>query len=368
MTPRIVFLYLFSLHLRMSLAITCFTAGLVWLGQFADAARFKGGDASFAELWKLTLLRTPSLLLDGLPFVILVATTLMVYRLLRRFEFQVLLTSGMSAFQVLLPIMTSGFLFGLLHIAVMDPLAAWSLDQSRLGTKRDGISVAHPNDNESSRAVIHGPWGDVVVFGSTVGSEDARFKGLSVFLMAPDHKLVARIDVETADLTGRPWRLHGAQLITTSRISEALPAEFASLLRQDGSDWLLDLPTEIITQRLRPRLQTPMLELGAAIRIATNAGLSSAGYQQQLSRLVALPALLAAIACLATAIVLRPAKRRDWRGMTAQVFLAGFGLYTCLTVLDAMGVRQVMPPTWAAGLPVLLCLMIGFGMLRARRL
>ena len=56
MTPRIVFLYLFGLHLRMSLAITCFTAGLVWLGQFADAARFKGGDASFAELWKLTLL------------------------------------------------------------------------------------------------------------------------------------------------------------------------------------------------------------------------------------------------------------------------------------------------------------------------
>jgi lipopolysaccharide export system permease protein len=368
MTPRIVFLYLFGLHFRMSLALACFTAGLVWLGQFADAARFKGGDAWAAGLLKLTLLRTPSLLLDGLPFVILVATVLMVYGLIRRFEFQVLLMSGMSAFQVLLPIMTSGFLFGLLHLAVMDPLAAWSLDQSRLAPKRDGISVARPNDGAGSRAVIHGTWGDVAVFSRTVVSEDARIEGLSVFLMARDHKLVAWIDAETADLTQRPWRLHGVQLIPTSRISEALPAEFASLLRQDGADWLLDLPTEIITQRLRPRLQTPLLELGAAIRIATDAGLSSAGYQQQLSRLVALPALLAAISCLATAIALRPEKRRDWRGMTAQVFLAGFGLYTCLTVLDAMGLRQVMPPTWAAGLPVLLCLVIGFGMLRARRL
>ncbi len=368
MTPRIVFFYLFGLHLRMSLAIACFAAGLVWLGQFADAARFKGGDAWVAGLLKLTLLRTPSLLLDGLPFIILVATALMVNGLLRRFELQVMLMSGLSAFQVLLPIMTSGFLFGLLHLTVVDPLAAWSLDQSRLAQERDGVSVVRPNDGAGSRAVIRGTWGDVAVFGRTIAPEDARIEGLSVFLMARDHKLVARIYVETADLTQRPWRLNGVQIIPTSRRSAALPAEFANLLRQDGADWLLDLPTEIMTHRLRPRLQTPLRELGAAIRIARDAGLSSAGYQQQLSRFVALPALLAAIACLATAIVLRPAPRRHWGGMTAQVFLAGFGLYTGLTVLDAMGARQVLTPAWAAGLPILLCLTIGFGLLMARRL
>src|SRR5262245_41621401 len=73
--------------------------------------------------FSLTMLKTPGLIMETLPFSVLIGSILTFAQLSRRSEIPAIRASGVSAWRFLGPAMALALFLGVLMVAVIDPLA-----------------------------------------------------------------------------------------------------------------------------------------------------------------------------------------------------------------------------------------------------
>ncbi|WP_297804844.1 LptF/LptG family permease, partial [uncultured Brevundimonas sp.] len=191
-------------------------SALVMLIDFVEVSRGLNSDGELSALQILALIgaKSPSVIVQLLPFVFLFGTLGAYVSLNRRSELIAMRAAGISAWRFVLPAAACAFVLGIVTITTVGPLAAWgdSVWQSeRARISGGGAPVAEASQpvwlregDETRQMIIRGESQN-----RTTGQLlDATF---FIYTITPEgqRRFTERVDAATATLTAGRWRLTG---------------------------------------------------------------------------------------------------------------------------------------------------------------
>jgi lipopolysaccharide export system permease protein len=293
------------------------------------------------EALRLTALKTPMLIEQTLPFVVLAGTMLAIIGLNRSSELVAMRAAGISAWRFLMPSAFAGTLLGLIAVTALNPLGA-ALYSEFESEKEDALQ------EEMNGAGANGVWlrqgdreGQVVIHADGVDPSGTRLEGATfLFFEVRDDVLrfSRRIRAERAELRPGFWQL--------TNLVEAAPG--ARPVRQAN----LAIPSTLDATELINRFVTPATlsfwTLPSFIGEARAAGFAPTRYELKWQGLLAFPLLLATMAGLGAAFSLRLQRL----GNLAQWGAAGVGiglfLFFYSQLAGAFAMTQTVPAAVAA--------------------
>jgi lipopolysaccharide export system permease protein len=298
-------------------------------------------DLPIIEALRLTLLKTPTLVEQTLPFIVLAGTMMAIIGLNRSSELVAFRAAGISAWRFLTPAALVGAIIGVAAITVLNPLGAAFFQQFE-SEKEEALTEQMNVTNGAGVWIRQGdPSGQLVIHADSVDASGARLQGATfMFFETRDDVLrfTRRIRAEQAELRPGFWQL--------TNLVEAAPG--ARPVRESH----LAIPTSLDAGELMNRFVTPaslsFWSLPGFIAEARAAGFAPTRYELKWQSLLAFPLLLATMAALGAAFSLQLQRL----GNLAQWGAAGVGIglflffYSQLAGAFAMG--QTVPPAVAA--------------------
>ncbi|MEG1452443.1 LPS export ABC transporter permease LptG [Brevundimonas sp.] len=325
-------------------------AALVMLIDFVEVSRGLNSDGELSGFKVLSLIavKSPSVIVQLLPFVFLFGTLGAFVSLNRRSELIAMRAAGVSAWRFVLPAAACAFILGVVTVTAIAPLAAWgdSVWQSERGRIRGGVSSseeAQPvwlrEGDETRQMIIRGERQD-----RTTGQLlDATFFIYSIDAKG-ERRFTERVDAKTATLTAGRWRL--TDVVGGQGGQQAV--HYATL----------DLPSDLADDEAFQQFERPqslsIWSLPGQIRRIDSAGFASTAYDLRFQQLLATPLMFAAMSILAAAFSLRLMRLGDMARMAVSAVVLGFGFFFVNQFSAAMGSAEVIPAFLAAWLPAIL--------------
>ncbi len=314
-----------------------------------------GHEATLGVAFVMAFLKTPSMIEKAIPFSMLFGSMFAFWRLNRSQELVVARASGVSVWQLLLPVILLATLIGGFKIAVFNPLSsAMLLRYEQLEAKyiRGKSSLAAVSDD--------GLWlrqateaGHYILHARRVLPREMRLKEVIVLMMEAGDKFVARIDAADARLRRGYWALTDARLTPSEGTPRSIPYH----------DIDTNLTPENIQDSFAPPETLSFWALPRFISVLEKAGFSGSRHRLYWHTQLAVPLLLCAMVLLAATISLRPA-RRGGAGIAVVCGVAtGFLLYFLSDVVSALGVSARVPVVLAAWSPAAVSCLLGTAML-----
>ncbi|WP_421791390.1 LptF/LptG family permease [Hyphobacterium sp.] len=324
-------------------------ATIIVLVDFVEQSRAIGTrvEVSAMDLLLLTLMRTPLLLEETLPFIFLFGVLFALFRLNRRSELVVMRASGYSAWRIITPAVLVSLAAGILAATLLNPLG--STLNAQFEAQRDRLTQI-----ESDRPVEQPLWlRETTVDGYTVISagqleENARELLRPVFhyyLVEASGRpiLDRRISADRAQLTAGFWQLENA----IELVPGVEPTSIGSV----------SLPTTIDRQSLFERIRSPrgvsFWDLPGLIDSARSSGLATERFELRWQGLLTLPVTLIAASLIAAAATLRLYRLGGAAAFALTGGAAGFLVYFVQEVLHTLGENGTLTPmaaAWAAPL------------------
>lgn len=313
-----------------------------------------GRRLSLAEDYTVTLgllisaLRIPTVLQSVIPFIVLIASIDTLLKLNRKYELVVARAAGISAWQFLAPLIIANLLIGTVSITGLNTIAAKSMQFAETIVVDRNLGSAGPTSVA--------PWlrqrtaeGDTVLGARATSEGGTRLSGATFILFDQDQRIKERLEAETASLTDGAWELENVKRIRVSQPVEHL--ETATVATS--------LQAEFVGESLTSPETVPFFELSGKIDTAKSFGLPSTRYEMQFHRLLAQPALLAAMTLIAAMVSLKFVRFGQSLTVILGGILAGFVLYVVSELIQAFANAGTIPPVVAAWLPVLVASALG---------
>lgn len=335
-------------------------SAVILLVQFVDLSRSVGVriDVGVGQIFRLTLLRAPSLIQVMLPFVFLFGGISAFVGLNRRSELVAMRAAGVSAWRFILPTAAAAFVIGMFAVGVLNPAAA--MLNARFESDRAHLMENYLGDtpkdiwlrqgDERNQIVIHARSRDTVA--GTV-----RLRGVSLFIYqknkagAPEFK--RRLEAAEARLMPGFWQLKD--------VREATAGE--SSVRSDSLSIRSTLDAEAAMERFASPDAIAFWRLPSAIRLTEQAGFSASGYRLRFHQLLATPVLFAAMSILAAAFSLRLARLGGLAGLAGAGVALGFVMFFFNQFSGALAKADILPLSAAAWAPALVALLSGLTLL-----
>jgi Predicted permeases len=330
-------------------------AALVMLIDFVEVSRGVGSDVDLSgpRILGLVLLKSPTVIIQMLPFVFLFGTLGAFVALNRRSELVAMRAAGLSAWRFVLPAAGGALAFGLLVITVLGPLASagdglFQRERERLSSQAAAPRTEGPQpiwlrEGDESRQMI--------IRAARQDRAQGRLLGVSFFIYSNGDNgrriFSERLDAESASLRAGKWHLINA---VGARIGQQR-VRYATL----------DLPSSLADEEAFARFARPQAtsfwSLPNQISRVEAAGFSTTAYRLRLHQLLATPLMLAAMSMLAAAFSLRLMRLGDLSRMIAFAVLLGFAFFFVNQAAAAFGSAEVIPPFLAAWLPPVVTLL-----------
>jgi lipopolysaccharide export system permease protein len=325
-------------------------AGLILLFDLVELLRKSAAAGAITPIVVvgLALMKLPHTLQDTLPFVVLFATMFGLFRMSRHHELVVMRATGVSAWQVLGPMMGLTALFGILNLLVFNPVAARLYDQYTMLARQ----IADPRATalDVGRA---GFWlresnadGAIVVHAADVNQDGGRLRltGILVIVSDGNDQLMRRIEAVDGELLDGNFRLVNAQGMTPGEATR----QFAEYL----------LPTKITLAQVQDSFARPetlsFWDLPSFIAFSRAAGFSALPHRLYLQSLLASPLMLCAMVLMGAAFFLTALARAGvWLARTLGGLGAGVLLYFFARFAYALGLSAQLPISLAAWAPVI---------------
>jgi lipopolysaccharide export system permease protein len=348
---RRIALYMMRLFLVRSgavlVALVAVLMMLDLLGKSGDILAYPGnGDA---ELWRYVGLRLPQLVARFLPFAVLLGTLITFAGLNQNSEIISMKAAGISAHQIIAPLILAAALIGVGHFAFNErfvtrasaTLAAW--DAADFGP------VPHESGIQNNVSLVHG---DDLIFVARVSGRDAgvRLAGITVYGREGGtlrRILTARSGAATA---GGGWLLRNASLFTV---------DSGTLQRMAAVRFGADItPDEFTLARVNPdeqdfwRLRQSIADLAAANR-------PTATLESNLWHKIAGPFSTMLMPLLAATAAFGLARSGQLMVRAVIGMALGFAYFVADNFAIAMGNLGAYPPLLAAWGPFLLFLLVG---------
>ncbi len=314
----------------------------------------------FLVVLNFSMLKLPFILQEVSPFILLFASLGTFWRLVRKNELVVLRAAGVSVWQFLLPIVVSALAIGLLIITILNPIAAATYGRFQVAEEKilknrtealnlsdSGLWIRQPDLTEPAGGAYY------ILHASALDRDTSTFDDLIVFRFNRTGRFEGRYDAGKATLTPDGWRLEKAW--------KNWPGEKPLLM-----DRLL-IPSKLEFERLEnsfAKAETiSFWSLPSFIDQLQDAGFPARAHKLQWHRLLAMPALFAAMVLLAATTSLRPHRR----GRVILLMLiglgAGFLLYIASSIVFVLGLTSKIPIVLAAWTPAGVSLMLGIALL-----
>jgi lipopolysaccharide export system permease protein len=300
-------------------------------------------EISILEALRLTLLKTPMLIEQTLPFVVLAGAMMAVIGLNRSSELVAMRAAGVSAWRFLAPSAFAGIILGILTITILNPIGS-HLFRTFEDEKQDALSTRDSGDGDSNAGV----WirqgdanGQVVIHADGVDPSGSRLQGATFMFFEVQNqalRFTRRIRADQAELRPGFWQLTNLVEATPG----GRPARHAHLA----------IPTTLDATEMIDRFVTPaslsFWQLPGFIGEARAAGFAPTRYELKWQSLLAYPLLLAAMAGLGAAFSLQLHRL----GHLAQWGTAGVGiglfLFFYSQLAGAFAMSQTVPAVVAA--------------------
>ncbi|KQY19647.1 LPS export ABC transporter permease LptG [Rhizobium sp. Root482] len=304
---------------------------------------------SVAGALLMTTFRIPMILQQTVPFVALFSGMAALISLNRRYELVVTRAAGISVWQFLQPFVVGAFLFGVLTVIALNPLASW-------GTKQAEMLETEWGSSSASKSTIAVPWlrqiygnDDTIIGARSVRDEGKTLVNVSVIHFDPLGTIVSRQDAATAKLEDGYWLLNA---VTETRNGQ-LPRRLETVR----------LPThlkpEFVQESLGKADSIQFFDLPHKIEVAKSFGFPTNAMETHFHSLLSLPLLLVAMTLIAASVSLKFSRFNQSRPVILGGILSGFVLYVVTVLVKAFGSSGIMPPFVAAWLPVVVAMALG---------
>ena len=328
-------------------------AAIILLADFLELVRRSADREAFSASAALltSLLRTPSLAEEFLPFAVLFGAIGAFVALNRRLELVTLRAAGVSVWQFIAPPLAVAAVLGAVTTLVYNPISAYSRD------KADELAVALlGNEQRLLTASTQNIWfrqesaaGNSIMHAASTSTDGRSLYQVTAYVFSADSRFAERVHAPTATLDDGRWIMSDATVFAAD----------GARSQQDT----YELPTLLSPIQVRDAVARPSAisfwELPDVVHLAERAGLPVHRYQLQFQVLLARPLLLAAMILLAATVSLRLARLGGTaRAITGGV-AAGFVLYVASEVAGDLGRAGVITPSVAAWSPGLAAALFG---------
>jgi lipopolysaccharide export system permease protein len=301
---------------------------------------------------RFTLMRTPAILEQALPFAVLVGSIVTFMRLSRSSEVVAMRASGVSTWRFISPVAFLAALIGVFTALLLGPAASrlnadYEVQQQALlgGTSivsgaGDGKSVWRRDRGTDRHFTIN-----------YQGSNGEIYQAVTIFSFSlTDSLFLSRFDAKTARRDQDAWTLYD---VTESKIG--LPPSYVPEVR-------LKLNPAAVQATLATSdgsaKAIPVWALPSAARSAALSGGSPQRYWLQFHRKLALPITLLAMAMIAAVLSLSTNRAGGRALMTAAAIGAGLVIYFVNDLSGALATSGYAPSWIAAWAPPLTALFI----------
>jgi len=298
-------------------------------------------DIGLLEALRLTLLKTPMLVEQTLPFVVLAGTMMAIIGLNRSSELVAMRAAGVSAWRFLAPSAFVGVVLGVFAVTALNPLGAQFY--RAFESEREDVRTSLGAEAGANGVWIRqgDPQGQVVIHAEGVDPSGNVLQGATfLFFEVRDDTLrfTRRMRAERAELKRGFWQL--------TDLVEATPG--SRPMRHSN----LAIPTTLDASELVNRFVNPATlsfwELPFFIREARAAGFAPTRYELKWQSLLAYPLLLAVMAGLGAAFSLqlqRLGNLAKWGAMGVGI---GLFLFFYSQLAGAFAMTQTVPAVVAA--------------------
>ena len=360
-------LYVSRQFLAAVLAMLVALSSLVALFDFIELLRRSASrtDATFGLVSQIAALRLPFIMIQILPFAVLLGGILAFWRLTRSSELIVARAAGISAWGFLAAPMLCALLLGALGSGAISPLSsamlarAETLDNTYLRTGNGPLALSGGQlwlrQSDHQLLSPDGAAGVAILHATAVKLIDERLttKEVSVFRIDDNDHLMERIEAATATLLPGVWRLEQARVIRPNQMPEPPRT--------------LMLATDLTVTRVQDSFASPdtlsLWALPGFIALLERSGFSSLRHRLHFQSLLALPLLAATMSLVSAGFSMRPARRGGVAKMIGSGVAAGFALFVISKVAEEFGQSGALPVLLAAWAPAAAGLMLAVALL-----
>ena len=321
-----------------------------------------GIDVAFS----LTLMKTPGLILETLPFAMLVGSILTYSQLGRRSEIPAIRASGVSAWRFLGPVMVLAVVVGVVMVTVLDPLATrlsqdFETTRARLlgntAPSNEGVWLSQGDlqagaDAAEAGTALPGSNQQAIIHGRRVVGRGQALENVTFWYFRPgpggpsDREFTHRIDAKRAELTPGFWQLTG---IVENRLG-------GEIQRSESLALPTNLSSDTLLSRFASSKTIAFWELPSFIQAGKAAGMDVADYVLKYNTLLATPVFMLAMSLIGAVVCLRLARSGGLSRLVGAGALAGFLLYFTTRLASGMSASGATPPEAAAWCPPLFAL------------
>ncbi len=338
-------------------SVTLILVVIILLFDLVELIRRTSGreGATFGIALFMAFLKMPSMIEKAIPFAMLFGSMFAFWRLNRSQELVVARASGVSVWQLLLPVILLAVVIGSFKVAVFNSLSSAML------LRYEQLKAKHIRGKSSLAAVSDdGLWlrqatkaGHYVLHARQVTPHKMRLDDVIILMLEGTDKFVGRIDASHARLRKGRWVLTGARLTPSEGAPRYLPYHEIET----------DLTPENIQDSFAPPETLSFWALPRFISVLEAAGFSGLRHRLYWHSQLAVPVLLSAMVLLAATFSLRP-MRRGGTGLAVVCGVAtGFLLYFLSDVVSALGASARVPVALAAWSPAVVSCLLGTAML-----
>jgi len=330
----------------------------VFLGVFAliyaiDVVEMlrRSGDtpgATGALMAWVSLLHTPIVAEQALPFAVLFGAMISFLNLSRKLELVVTRAAGVSAWQFILPPLFVVLAFGAIMVTLYNPLStAMKREADRIEDRLFGGGAAEGSEGVWIRQKSVD--GEAVVHADTRDDGGASLRHVQVFNFDSSGGFTERVDAESATLHSGYWLLSNASVVTP------------------GFDTVTTSTYLLATNLTRTEVQQAFVDpetvsfwaLPGLAEQTDRAGLDATGYRLRYQELLALPLMLAAMVLVAACFSLRFFRMGGVQKMVSGGVVAGFMLYVATKLVNDLGGAGVVSVPVAGWSPAIVGCLFG---------
>ena len=340
-------------------------SALVALFDFLELLResVSSTNATFGVVVEMELLRIPWVIMQIMPFAVLLGGIFAFWRLTRSSELVVARAAGISAWQFLAtPVLLATFL-GAFGTAALSPLSAAmfaraeTLYNAYLAPGGGPLSLSGTGGDLWVRQADNGLTANgVAVLHATnvrLTANVLRADKVSVLRLDKNTSLLQRLEAQQAILVGGAWRLQAVSVL----LPDADPVHRAEL----------SFPTDLTVHRVQESFASPdslsFWALPGFIRLLQRSGFSAIQHELAFQALLALPLLCATMSLVAAGFSMRPSRRGGATQMLISGVGCGFALFMISDVADQFGTSGAIPVVLAAWAPAVAGLLLSLALL-----
>jgi lipopolysaccharide export system permease protein len=305
-------------------------------------------------MW-IAALRLPAFSEILFPFAVLCGSIGALLSLSRKSELAVMRAGGMSVWQFLRPGISVALVFGVLSVAVYNPIATEARNESeRLMAEAFGRDTnLFAKDGIGSWLRQDGVDGPSVMTAKAVANQGLTLAGVIIFRYGKDERFVERIDADKAVLSDGYWDVQNAWVARPGREAVRVPAYRLSTY----------LTRERALDAFGAENSVSIRELPGLIEMAEKARLPVARFRVQYQLLLSRPVLLIAMVLLAATVSLRSFRMGGIQTMVVTGMVGGIGFFLITEVSRQAGLAGFLPAAVAIWVPVLLACLVSLTVL-----